>query len=630
MCQPPTGTLVKDVSGSHTPANLSMEGRFPHTASHDTLSVTNNVTKSLSGHTLKAGFYFDQIWRGSFNPLGFNGQFDFATTANNPLDTGHPYANAAAGVFNTYTEASARPYTNYISRNIEWFVQDNWRVARRLTLDLGLRFQWIPPFAIRNNTLSSFNEARYRAADAPALIRPGTSGTQRVGIHPRTGAVFPAAAIGALAPGTGDEFNGLLVAGKHPQEILADRGVMFGPRFGFAWDPFGGGKTAVRGGAGLFYNREPAGFLTNALTQQPIVNSPTVFHGTFASLASAGSLAFPQDITAIDPVSKVPSTVNYSFSIQRNIGFSTIFDIAYVGSLGRNLQWRRNLNAVPFGANFRPENADPTNTRVPLPANFLRGYQGFGNLPQVEFASSSNYHSLQVSADRRFSRGVQFGVAYTWSRAMDYNSADGEVVSNLVARRVWNYGPSSFDRGQVLRVNWLYDVPNAAAPHTLMRAVLHHWQLSGIYSLTSGQPLAIGLSTTAALDITGSPTDGARVVLTGDPELPRGERTFSRNFRGEVVRLPSVGSIGNSPRFPIRGPWGDNWDLTLFKNFPLRESMRLQFRWELYNALNHTQFTAIDTGARFDLQGNQVNARLGEFTAARNARIIQFALRFYF
>jgi hypothetical protein len=366
------------------------------------------------------------------------------------------------------------------------------------------------------------------------------------------------------------------------------------------------------------------------MTQLPIVDSPIVFYSTLNSVRQAGALSFPQDLTAIDPVGKVPSTMNMSFAVQRNVGFSTVLDVAYVGTLARNLQWRRNLNAIPFGTNFLPQNADPASPAVPLPPNFLRPYIGHGNVSHVEFASSSSYHSMQVGAERRFTKGLQFGLAWTWSKAMDYNSGDGEAVSNLVARRVWNYGPSSFDRTHVVRVNWLYDLPNAKEPVAPLRVVLHNWQVSGIYGFSSGQPTAISFSQTTAADISGSPTDGPRVVLTGNANLPESERSFSRNLRAEVVRLPARGTIGNSERFPIRGPRNQNWDLTVFKNFPIRESWRLQFRAELYNAFNTSQFSAIDTGARFDPAGAQVNTRFGEFTAARSARIVQFALRLYF
>jgi hypothetical protein len=161
--------------------------------------------------------------------------------------------------------------------------------------------------------------------------------------------------------------------------------------------------------------------------------------------------------------------------------------------------------------------------------------------------------------------------------------------------------------------------------------VLNGWQLSGITSFVSGQPLGIGYSTTTAVDITGTASQGSRVVVLDNPVLPKSERTFSRNFRTDVFRMPEVGTLGNSAKTLIRGPGVNNWDIALFKAFPIRERARLQFRWELYNAFNHTQFSGLDTGARFDTRtGEQVNARFGEFTAARPARQMQFALRFYF
>ena len=148
--------------------------------------------------------------------------------------------------------------------------------------------------------------------------------------------------------------------------------------------------------------------------------------------------------------------------------------------------------------------------------------------------------------------------------------------------------------------------------------------------ISSGAPLGLGYSTTVPIDITGSPTDGARITLAGEPTIPKGERTRLRYFDTSVVRLPAVGTIGNAARTNIRGPGFNNWDLALFKNFPIREALRCQFRWETYNTWNHSQFNGVDTTARFDPQGNQVNNRLGELISARPARIMQFALRFYF
>jgi hypothetical protein len=133
-----------------------------------------------------------------------------------------------------------------------------------------------------------------------------------------------------------------------------------------------------------------------------------------------------------------------------------------------------------------------------------------------------------------------------------------------------------------------------------------------------------------AADITGTPSVGARIVLTGDPYLPKGERTFHRNFNTEVFRAPAVGTVGNAARTNLRGPGINNWDVALFKNIPLHERLKLQFRGEFYNAFNHTQFSAYDAAARFDAQGRQVNTRFGQFTASRTPRIAQLALRVSF
>lgn len=255
---------------------------------------------------------------------------------------------------------------------------------------------------------------------------------------------------------------------------------------------------------------------------------------------------------------------------------------------------------------------------------------GYNDVNLREPGSSSNYHSLQVTANRRFARGLEFSAAWTWSKAMDFNDGDGDGVSTLVPVRVWNYGLAGFDRTHVFKLNWLWDVPNRPWANPVLRRMLNDWQVSGIASLVSGAPMSVGFSTTTGIDITGSPTHGARIVVTGDPALPKGERTFDRFFRTDVFRLPEVGTIGNAAKTQFRGPGINTWDTAVYKNFPVKERLKIQFRWEMYNAFNHTQYAGVDAGARFDPRGNQVNARLGQITSARGARKMQLALRVSF
>jgi hypothetical protein len=262
-----------------------------------------------------------------------------------------------------------------------------------------------------------------------------------------------------------------------------------------------------------------------------------------------------------------------------------------------------------------------------LSTAFVRPYIGYNNINYLEAAGTSNYHSLQVQANRRFARRLQFGVSWTWSKAMDFVDTNTDAVSTLVPVRVWNYGLASFDRTHVLKANWLWDVPKVPWRDPVSKWVLNNWQCSGIASFISGQPTGVSFTTTAGTDITGSPTDGARVVMAGNPVLPKDERTIDRYFRTDVFRVPAVGTVGNAAKTVLRGPGINNWDLAVYKNFPAFEKARIQFRWELYNAFNHTQFSALNTTARFDPTGAQVNALFGTLTAARAARRMQFALR---
>ncbi|MGH6630736.1 MAG: hypothetical protein ACREB3_13480, partial [Burkholderiales bacterium] len=366
------------------------------------------------------------------------------------------------------------------------FVQDNWRATRRLTLDYGLRFHRVKPIHERDNQVSGFFPDRFNPARQPALIVPVRVNNQRVGRDPLTGTIYPANAIGAQAPGSGDPANGIVVTARDsnaPRALIRDRGVQYAPRLGFAYDVFGNGKTAVRGGFGIFYNRQNLDAVLNPFTSQaPIVETPVINFGNLSTFLNSSGLLFPQNVLGIDESGKVPSNMNFSLSVQQNIGFGTILDVAYVGALGRHLLWQRNLNSIPFGANFKPENADPTNPATPLPQAFLRPLRGYGNLNYREWAATSNYHSLQLSANRRFAESLQFGLSWTWSKSLDFNSGDTDTVSALVPVRVWNYGLSSFDRTHVLKLNWLWDLPKASGGNRLMRRVLNDWQMSGIAS----------------------------------------------------------------------------------------------------------------------------------------------------
>jgi hypothetical protein len=181
-------------------------------------------------------------------------------------------------------------------------------------------------------------------------------------------------------------------------------------------------------------------------------------------------------------------------------------------------------------------------------------------------------------------------------------------------------------------MNYLWDLPKASSRwnNAVARTALDNWQLSGIVSVASGTPRDVGYSTVDGADITGG-GDGARIIVTGNAVLPKSERTFDTFFNTGVFARPARGDFGNAPKDIFRGPGLHNWDISLFKKFPFKNEARyVQFRWEFYNVFNQTQFNGVDNGARFDVQGNQVNAQFGRFTSSRTPRVMQGALNFTF
>jgi hypothetical protein len=603
----------------------------------------DNLSKVWGKHTFKTGVSAEHNTKLQPSTNNWNGSVSYAVDANNPLNTGDAYANAILGDFDTYTEANLRTVFKSEYWNLDFYVQDNWRVTRRLTLDLGIRFEHQQPQWDANHTFAVFNPALYSAASAPQLYQPYCSVSvklptvcptaDRFAQAPGTGALAPAAAIGLFVPGTGNTADGMQVLGVNgaPKYSYSQRTVAFAPRAGFAFDVFGDGKMAIRGGFGVFYDRLDGNQVYNMSGAPPLVYNSTVYYSTIDALGSGGAsgLFGPATIGSY-LYGKIPfdRVQNASLSVQRALG-PVVVDVGYVGNWGYNLnQGGVNINNVPLGADFT--DIDPTTGKV-LATNLERtAYPGYGNVSFDRLGGHSNYNGLQTSVQHRWSNNLQFGLSHTYSKSMGTTAFD-PLVANNEAR---NYGPLTNNRKNLLAINYAYRLPSPGRRlnSKILGAVADDWTVSGITLAQSGGPFTPGCTSSTGADISGSPNETVRCEVVGNPNanVPAGLL-----YNPAAFALPAVGSIGNLGSNPLVQHGFTNWDATVSKVVHIGWGERRVFKIALqgYNIFNHSEFNGWVTSGSYSASSSAsalVTNNVGSATGTRPARILETSLRFEF
>jgi hypothetical protein len=592
----------------------------PFHAINDTIDIVDNVTKVWRTHTFKMGIYLQRSTKDQSSFASFNGSYNFGDNPSNPYDSGFGFANAELGVFNTFTQAATHVVGLYRYWNVEGFVQDTWKIRRNLTLDYGLRLAYYQPQYDTSLQASTFVPALWNPAKAPRLYQPAINpaNNQRAAFDPVTNTYLPSFNIGLEVPGSGDPFNGICQAGTCVNKYLFNsRGPQWGPRFGLAWDVTGKGNLVIRTGGGIYYDRIQGNRIFDSVANPPEALAPTLQQNFVAAIDPKNILIGPPAVNMADPTGVIPTTYQYQFSVQTRLPWGMMLDTAYVGTQARHLQDNRNLNYNPFGQCYLPQNQDPqrlaTSPTALLgnnckDANFLKPYIGFGSINLYEGASNSNYNALQVNLQRRATKGLFLGVAYTWSKSLGIagngiaSTNDNSFVRPDQYTRQAYYGPTAFDRRQVLAINYVYNAPKFWVGNKFTRLATDGWQLSGVTQLTTGAPLTPTFSVQGAGNtyFTGSSTEGARIgVVKGCDPYTHSDDPFNR-LNPSCFFVPSVGSLGLESGIDyLYAPGVINFDMSVQKEFVVKERVRFQFRLDAFNVFNHSNFTGLNANLSY-------------------------------
>ena len=543
-----------------------------------TQDVAVSLTKVWGAHTSKAGFYNNHSFKaqntgaGGVPNLGFQGYVNFGNDTNNALDTGFGFANAAVGVFTQYLQQSKLIEGSMIYNNSEFYLQDNWKVNPRLTLDYGVRFTHQQPQYDQFLQMSNFFASQWSLANAPLLYIAGCSngatvcsGNARNAVDPRTGQILTApgaantaAAIGTVVPGTGSLTNGVHKAG----DGIADTSytwpaLVVGPRFGMAYDLTGNQTFILRAGGGLFYDRPDGNTVFSIPGNPPISTSQDLRNGQLQTLGTGLSTTGVPALITFQYDAGVPSSWQWQGGVQMALPWSAALDIAYVGNRGFNrlraFQGGANgsvdVNAVDIGAAYLPQNQDPTlgTSSVPgataYPANMLRAFRGYSNINEQETRFWDEYHGLQFSLNRRFQNGLAFGTNYNLGLSLKGNTGYGNTGLQLRLQHAADGTISIRDdqaayeklnenlalQRHVIKSYAVWNIPNVpSAWNTVARYALNDWQLSGVLTAGSAyQPGGLQANGTTQVnnqnngryDLTYTyQSNGTNTNLTGSPD----------------------------------------------------------------------------------------------------------------
>jgi hypothetical protein len=633
-------------------------GYFPWNNANPTYTYKDQISKIMGSHN----FTFGATWvAGQKNEENSPYVQGILTTSNtSAVTTGNAFADLLQGDFSSYqqTNSKLKYYNRY--KMLEPYFQDDWHVTPRLTLNLGLRLSLFGTYHEKYFQAYSFNPAAYTLAGAPQIDVSGSVTGQ----------------AGALVPGVGNPYDGIQQCGKDgtPRGCVAGHLFNPAPRIGFAYDPFGDGKTSIRGGYGIFFEHTNG---NEGNTEQLEGSAPLVLTSQQFNISGytniGGGLSFPLNPNEIPTHALWPYVQQWNVSVQRELMRSTVLTVAYVGNKGTHLGVQENANQLfPISASQNPFLPGQPLTAADCSSGLVNGgaptgqagiqfgvacggnaapyrpFIGYNNIRNTVYGGNSTYNALQVSLRRHVGR-LSIDLAYTWSHSLDNESDYGSGNFLDSYNLNLNRASSDFDQRQILNIGYVYDLP-FFTQKGLAHSILGGWQWSGLTSWQTGTPFSVTDSLYGA-GVGNSLGTGAMLDLVGNPNQGTGALNNQPGVVGPLLYNPAAFvepqglTFGTAQRNVLNNPSRTNFDMGLIKHFAITEARYFEFRAEAFNVFNHTQWlnlgglngSGTTSTSCFGGPNNSAgaagclaNSSLFRPGGAHNPRILQLGMKFIF
>jgi hypothetical protein len=593
-----------DLQGSPLNVNWS-ESYYPWRNGYEGFEYRDDLSWTKGRHQFKFGFSWLHDYKNQ--QLQANTQGTAVFNSNN--FSGDSYINFLLGDANNFNQLQFLYGKHWVNNNYGFYGNDNWHITPRLTLNLGLRFDGLPHAFERYNKFANFVAADYNTS----LGNPVTA----------AGTLLPSS-LSTFAGTTGAFYlNGIEEAGVNgfPRGNVQNKYNTWEPRIGFAYNLAGNGKTVLRGGVGMFYERVQGNDVYNAALNPPFAYIPSANNVYFSNPNTSAltgvttSQSFPSNLTNIKYDYPPPGTADWSFGIQRELAPSIVAVVQYVGSSGWDQNDDRQINTLPLDS---PEREGVANGTVN--ANIYVNHPGFAAINQEENETNFNYNSLQAGVRLENRHGLTTQLAYTWSHNISDVSNDLYGLSDPYNTRYDRGSDNTFDRRHIFNVSYIYALPwFAKSSNVAAREVLGGWSISGVTVAEKGVPLTV----TDSIN-----TIGLGCCYTNRPNLvskvsyPKTKAAwFSTSSYADPIAPWNGGpnqGFGNTGKDSAVGPGLFNWNLSLFKAIPLSpgEGPRIELRFESFNTFNHTSIQGVDTGfhdGNFGAVVNDYGPRTMEF-----------------